>query len=222
MNDNYYKDLWTKPDSYGYKFWNRVNFNDKKYKLQEDVFRKFLKNMRILLQFNKNKPIETVLELGAGSGRMTKIILEELSDIKEYEIIDINPQLSNEIMNDNRIKVYDMDLTEFSGNAEVNGFTIGRKTYDLIVAVEVFMHIKPYLTMGGYVSKEIDAVMRNYCGLLAPSSSYIINIDWAFQPQHSDWCFIHDYDKLYRENGLHPVFEAVIPEIRQKLFCYGK
>ena len=212
-----YKDIWEKGE--GAKFWNTVDFNHPYYKLQEQIFRQQILRYWGLVVFNKiDKFPESVLELGAGTGRMTKILLEVFPNIKKYDIIDINPQLS---FHDDRIKIYYMDLTEYSGvNLVIDGDKHYPEKYDFILASEVFMHIKPDLT-DELPSKEISSVIKKYTNLLAPNGGTILNIDWTSKPEHSTWCYIHDYDKLYRENGLKCIFEVDIPEIKQKLFCYG-
>lgn len=213
---NYYQKIWTESNNHGTLFWENVDFSKKEYKYQETVFRDYIRRLR-------NDGIKSVLELGAGSGRVSNIILQELPSIEKYDIIDIRPQLPEEILNDKRVKVYSMDLTEHSGvNLVIDGDKIYHEKYDLVLAIEVFMHIKPHLSMGGQIRKEIDSVIKKYTNFLAPEGK-IINIDWQFEPNAlSEWCFIHDYDKLYRENGLHPIFTADMKEIKQKLFCYGK
>ena len=85
--------------------------------------------------------------------------------------------------------------------------------YDLIIASEVFMHIKP---------EDIGSVPTKLVKLLEPDHGMIINIDWFYGNQPTTWCFIHNYDQLYRDNGLQPIFTTDIKEINQKMFCYGR
>ena len=203
-----YKDIWEKGE--GSKFWNTVDFNHPFYKKQEQVFRGFLHGFKYIMGYGIHKgKVESVLELGAGTGRMTKIMLQVFPDIKRYDIVDLD--IKEKI--DPRIDRYGpMDITskEF-----VNWFHPDHhnRNYDFILASEVFMHIRP---------EDIERVMKLVCKLaISTGSGTVLNIDWTSAPEHSTWCYIHDYDKLYRENGLKYIFTANIPDIKQKLFCYG-
>jgi SAM-dependent methyltransferase len=205
MND--YKDIWTKGE--GFKFWNTVDFNHPDYKLQESVFRQILTNYNKIFAegglYEGIKP-ESVLELGIGTGRMSKIMLEIFPNIQIYNAVDINFYP----IKINNIGVYNADVADETFFENINAFYSGRR-WDFVLASEVFMHIKP---------EDIERVIKSVKNLLAPNGT-ILNIDWSVQaPQeHSNWCYIHDYDKLYRENGLKPIFTADIH--KQKLFCYG-
>lgn len=207
MSTDYYKDLWNNPKTEAGQFFNKVDFNHQDYKKQEDVLRYFLKGLNALKALYPNqKPIDTVLEVGAGTGRMTKIVVEELNP-KYYGIWDLDIKKDGfpfKIASD----IHQGDITTAAYRGDPPR---GPDSYDLILASEVFMHIKPI---------DISITIQYLSMLLAPQGM-IINIDWYYQPEPSTWCYIHDYEKMYREeNGLHPVFEANIN--KQKLFCYGK
>jgi len=204
---NYYKDLWNNPNTEAGQFFNKVDFQSQGYKRQEQVFRGFLKGLKALKELQEDqKPIETVLEVGVGTGRMTKIMLEEFPDIQIYNAVDINffP------IKINGVGVYNADATDEMFFENINSYYSGRR-WDLILASEFFMHVKP---------EHIQRVIKSLTNLLLAPQGLIINIDWYHQPEPSTWCYIHDYEKMYRENGLEPVFEADIG--KQKLFCYGK
>lgn len=212
-DNNYYSDLWTKEGSHGDKFWKKVDFNHKDYKLQEHIFRETLVSLWNLWRFHIHDELpHKVLEVGVGTGRMTKIMLEVFPDIGIYETVDIDFDLNEfaKVRNSYRNlgTHFGWDIT---GDRFKRWFKAPDYTYDFILASEVFMHIKP---------EDIEDVIKQLSSLLR-SGGKILNIDWFFAPEPSEWCFIHDYDKLYRDNGLHPIFTADIEEIKQKLFCYG-
>jgi SAM-dependent methyltransferase len=209
--DNYYKDLWNNPKTEAGQFFNKVDFNHQDYKEQEKVFRNFLKGLKRLKEvYEDQKPIETVLEMGVGKGRMSEIVLEVYDEnIKQYDVVDIEFD-ENFTLHSSKVDAYELDITSDEFGKTFGLFGNPLKQYDLILASEVFMHLKP---------DDIEKVISGLTVLLTPGG-HIINIDWAFEPQKSEWCFIHDYEKMYRENGLYPVFEATIN--KQKLFCYGK
>lgn len=221
--NDYYKDLWTAPNHHGTIFWRDVNFDTPSYKLQELRFRNMLQSLK---RWNKEyvplREISSVLEVGAGTGRMTKIVIDEFGiddegSIMRYDCVDLQYDrltLAETIgpWNVRKLNWWNMDITGQDFDIIMRG-----KQYDLVLASEVFMHIKP---------SDIETVLKRITSLLAPNG-LIINIDWFYEEEGDDiamkpWCFIHDYDKLYTENGLTPVFIGDIREIKQKMFCYGK
>lgn len=214
---DYYKDLWTKPNNHGTIFWRDVDFNKNEYKLQEHIFRQLLVSIKNLNRLHVDeRKISSVLEVGAGTGRMTKIMLEEfLDDIIYYDIVDINKENLNKVMDnlgtEMALMTYPVvaDITDEEFDISLRG-----KQYDIVLASEIFMHIKP---------EDIEMVLKRVIRLLAPKG-LIINIDWFFEPNalSGGWCFIHDYHKMYEENGLTPLFTADMREIKQKMFCYQK
>jgi ubiquinone/menaquinone biosynthesis C-methylase UbiE len=149
-----------------------------------------------------------VLEVGAGTGRMTIIMLEELPDIEKYYIVDIKAPIKE--LTDLFPRHIEVGIAEHDIIGKEFDLLFRGKQYDMILASEVFMHIKP---------EDIDSVLTRLTNLLAPQG-LICNIDWYHEPEPSTWCYLHDYEKIYRENGLFPVFMMDIN--RQKLFCYGK
>lgn len=212
MND-YYKDLWTKPNQEGTKFFYNVDFNSHEYRLQEHIFRQFLKSLKRLVEQELDgskvqPPIKNVLEVGAGTGRITKIMYEELGFIEHYCSVDINKQKEIEFKSTGIRTRKQLDITDYE---EFDKWFQGSK-FDLILFSEVLMHILP---------KDIDNVISR-CSKLLNDDGLIINIDWASSHEPSEWCFIHPYDELYRKNGLQPVFIRDMVEIKQKIFCYGK
>ncbi len=212
--DNYYKDLWNNPKTEAGQFFNKTDFNHEDYKLQEHIFRQTLVSIKSLINHGIASPIETVLEVGAGTGRMTKIMLEEFPDYNWYTIVEISKdnimKMFKTLGNGNELppNIYPLcgDIIEY--------INLPRKEtdmkYDMVLLSEVLMHILP---------KDIDNVVSK-CSKLLNDNGCIINIDWASSPEPSEWCFIHPYDQLYRNNGLQPIFITDIN--KQKLFCYGK
>jgi phospholipid N-methyltransferase len=225
MNKDYYNSLWWQDyNAHGSLFWRNVNHSLDSYRYQEEVFRN---HISYLVSHN----IQSVLELGAGTGRMTKIVLEELGmedgvfnwphyrGIQKYDCVDLNcgvhmvnimkhlgPALAG------RCNWLNLDITskEFDLIFDSNDHT---RRYDLILASEVFMHILP---------KDIDSVISKVSKLLN-DKGHIINIDWSYSSKEldkSEWCFIHDYDKLYSNNGLVPIGHVSMPSIKQGLYHY--
>jgi phospholipid N-methyltransferase len=208
MSDNYYKDLWNNPNTEAGQFFNKVNFNSKEYQLQEHIFKQTLWSINNMRKWGNQEPISTVLEVGAGTGRMTKIMLEELPDIEKYYIVDIKAPIKE--LTDLFPRHIEVGIAEHDIIGKEFDLLFRGKQYDMILASEVFMHIKP---------EDINSVINKLSSLLAPQG-VIVNIDWYHEPEPSTWCYLHDYDRMYVENALHPIFMMHIN--RQKLFCYGK
>jgi len=219
---NYYKDLWNDPRTEAGQFFNKVDFNSKGYQLQEHVFKQCLWSINNLRKWDNREPISTVLEVGVGTGRMTKIVLEELPSIKMYDMLDIKPlneqkikenlsSIPKEVLKGKELNsCYPMDITKGCFSQTFHPDVV---RYDMVLASEVFMHIKP---------SDLEKTMKRLIDILAPEHGIIINIDWVGEPMPSDWCFIHNYDQIYRDNGLQPIITSNIETINQKLFCYGK
>lgn len=208
---NYYKDLWTKENADGTEFFKKVRFDVFSYKHQEKIFREYIK------QF-KGGDVRHVLELGAGTGRMTKIMLQELPYYRElvnqmnllqtYDCIEVDAEhyidRARKHMGDDFFKTSWLNLDITSKEFEI--WSVGHR-YDLILASEVFMHIKP---------EDIENVIK----ILRNITTDIVNIDWNFDYAKSNWCFIHDYEKLYESVGARKVNIIDMKNIQQSLFHY--
>ena len=226
-NSEYYNGLWWKDyNAHGSLFWRNVDHNQDAYRYQEEVFRNHI-------SYLVSHGITSVLELGAGTGRMTKIVLEELGTkedytnwphhrgIQTYDCIDLNCGVHMVKIMENmtprlagRCNWYNLDITseEFDLIINPNDHT---KRYDLILASEVFMHILPV---------DIDDVITKMSRLLS-DNGHIINIDWSYPTRELDaskWCFIHPYDELYRKNGLTPISYVSMQRIKQGLYHYAR
>ena len=64
---------------------------DKDKRLQEELLIQYLNNI-----FTDNQSLQSVLELGCGFGRITKLLLTNYPGIKEYLAVDLSPhQIEN-------------------------------------------------------------------------------------------------------------------------------
>jgi 2-polyprenyl-3-methyl-5-hydroxy-6-metoxy-1,4-benzoquinol methylase len=149
---------------------------NKKYKLQEQMIVDYLKRISSFL---------TVLEVGCGFGRITKILLSNFSDIEEYVGIDLSPhQIENakeyvKSVKAKRLKFIVSDIESFQSD----------KKYDLVIASEVLMHILP---------AKIDEVIRI---LVNMSKKHVVNIDWYEEKTSTKVAphnFIYQYEKIYQ------------------------
>ncbi len=132
---------------------------------------------------------KSVLELGCGFGRITKLLLTNYSTITEYLAVDISPdqienaktlitstKLPNEVKLDFRV-------------SDIQSLKLD-KEYDLVILSEVLLHILP---------TDIESIIKK---LITLSKKHIINIDWyedeppKNQALHN---FIHQYEAIYKK-----------------------
>lgn len=198
MNEDVFYDTQWK-NTRSIKYYQDFDWKNNDFAIQESAIRKELRSI--------SKKAIDVLELGCGFGRVTKMVLEEC-DTFTYSAIDIsNDQIKNareylgKLWYDNNIAPFVFDITKL--------YTIGRHSaYDLVIAAETLMHIRP---------KDIKHVIK----LMVDHSRHdIISIDWNFDKVESDFCFIHDYHKLYTEAGAKLMNRIDLESIKQSIFHY--
>ena len=162
----------------------------KKYKEEFRPNKKSELQERSLLDYLVNvTPFSTVLEVGCGFGRITKLLLSNFPDILEYVAIDLSPdQIENakeyvrpviETKEDNPLNFIVSDIQSFQGE----------KKYDLVISSQVLMHILP---------SEIEQVINKIVNM---SNEHVINIDWYEEriPRNvAPHNFIHQYEKIYK------------------------
>lgn len=141
------------------------------------------------LKFNK------ILEIGCGSGRYTKILSEFFKPDK-YVAIDISKeQLENakRYVSNDKIDFCCMQVQDL----------IVEEKFDLVFASEVLMHIN---------FNDIEKVIGT---LVSFSTNKIISIDWYNKKnigkELSGYCFMHDYENLFRKNGAKNVRMHILP-----------
>jgi trans-aconitate methyltransferase len=157
---------------------------NKNFELQEKILIDYLKNNVSSSSFS------SVLEVGCGFGRITKLLLSNFPHIREYLAIDLSP---DQIENAKELIKPAIETKEQVPNltflvSDIQSLQI-QKEYDLVIASEVLMHILP---------SEIAEVMRK---LISMSSEHVVSVDWYEQQPPSKAAshnFIHQYEKLYR------------------------
>ena len=155
---------------------------NKNFELQEKILIDYLKDV--------SSSFSSVLEVGCGFGRITKLLLSNFPNITEYFAIDLSPdQIENAkelIRKGTEMKRQDPTVTFMV--SDIQSFQIQKK-YDLVIASEVLMHRLP---------SEIEEVIAK---LVSMSNEHVVNIDWYEQQQPSRAAphnFIHQYEKIYR------------------------
>ncbi|MDQ4013919.1 MAG: class I SAM-dependent methyltransferase [Thermoproteota archaeon] len=151
---------------------------NKKFKLQEQMLIDYLK---------KQISFSTVLEVGCGFGRITKLLLSNFPEITEYAAVDLSPeQIEN-------AKKYVLGVDKRTALrfivSDIQSLELDSK-YDLVIAPEVLLHILP---------SEIKDVIARLEGW---SKRNIVNIDWyeeAVPRKAAPHNFIHQYEVIYRQ-----------------------
>jgi SAM-dependent methyltransferase len=132
---------------------------------------------------------KSVLELGCGFGRITKLLLTNYSTITEYLAVDISPdQIENAKALITSTKLPKEVKLDFHVS-DIQSLKLD-KEYDLVILSEVLLHILP---------TDIDSIIKK---LITFSKKHIINIDWyedeppTKQALHN---FIHHYEAIYKK-----------------------
>lgn len=157
---------------------------NKKQELQERILLDYLKNIS-----SSYSPFSTVLEVGCGFGRITKLLLTNFPNIMQYSAIDLSPdQIENAkafvepviaTREDNPLNFVVSDIQSLESSTR----------YDLVISCEVLLHVLP---------SEIENVMIK---LVKMSNKHIINIDWYEKKTPRNAAphnFIHQYEKIYK------------------------
>jgi trans-aconitate methyltransferase len=175
---------------------------DKDKRLQEELLIKYLNNI-----FTDNHSLQSVLELGCGFGRITKLLLTNYPSIKKYLAVDLSPhQIENAKKyvgsTDNKLTFCLSDIQSLNTN----------KKYDLVIISEVLLHVLP---------SDIDSVIKKVISL---SNKHIINIDWyedKLPPDYkkrATYNFIHQYEAIYKKYTEPSTIIKRIPIKRKKFF----
>lgn len=143
---------------------------------------------------------ETILEVGCGFGRISDLILSRFPDVQDYLAIDISPdQLESARLytGSDKIRFVESDIQSLQVH----------ETYDLVLAVEVLMHIVP---------QEIDHVIAKLVDL---SELHVVNVDY-FEDSRPERLaphnFMHPYERTYKKLS---TVESVarVPIVKRKL-----
>ena len=174
------KNDYLKPNYVPEKYWKKRGKNFENEKIYENSF--YRDQEKKLLSFLDTLQFKSVLEVGCGFGRLTKLLLSRY-DIDDYFAIDISPDLLQKsqetFKNYNKIEFQVSDITNFKTN----------KKYDLVIGTEVLMHVTP------------NEILENLKKLVSVSNRYVVNIDLYNKTEITlpkPHCFIHQYDSLYR------------------------
>jgi SAM-dependent methyltransferase len=177
----------------------KKNFRyDKDKRLQEEFLLTHLNGI--------SGSFKSVLELGCGFGRITKLLLTNYSNITEYLAVDISPdQIQNAKSLLSSTKLPNKVELDFLVS-DIQSLKLDKK-YNLVILSEVLLHILP---------AEIDSIIKK---LITFSNKHIINIDWyadhppRIQARHN---FIHQYETIYKKYTEPSTIIKRIPIKRKK------
>lgn len=167
--------------------------HDPEKQLQEEALIDYLRTI--------DPPFQTILEVGCGFGRISKLILSNFPGIQEYLAVDMSPdQLENakRYVKSDIIRFRESDIQSLQSD----------KKYDLVIAVSVLLHVLP---------SEIDQVVSK---LVSFSKMHVVNVDYyenTKPKQIAAHNFMHQYETIYK--GL-PSVKSVkrIPIVQKKTF----
>lgn len=160
----------------------------KNYKMSFRYTDSFRLQEKILLDYLHGiTPFSTVLEVGCGFGRITKLILSNFSEIREYIATDLSSHQINEA------EKYVNGLRSSRPLrfivSDIQSLDLKNK-YDLVLASEVLMHVLP---------SDIERVIGK---LVNMSSKHVIDIDAYVEKVPKNLAphnFIHRYEKIFRQ-----------------------
>ena len=157
----------------------RLNFMyTDNFRLQEKILLDYLEGI---------SPFSTVLEVGCGFGRITKLILSNFSKICEYIATNLSPHQINEAekyVNGLRSSRPPQFIV-----SDIQSLDLKNK-YDLVLASEVLMHVPP---------SDIERVIGKVVDI---SSRHVVDIDWYEEKlprKVAPYNFIHQYEKIYKQ-----------------------
>jgi trans-aconitate methyltransferase len=166
----------------GKTYYDKFQYNSE-YQEQEKQLIDYLSH----LKFN------SVLELGAGFGRITNLIDREFKPSK-YVVVDISEDQLNHITIPNIIKI----------TSDISKFDTDQK-FDLVIAVEVLMHQLP---------DKVQSIVDN---MKRWSKKHVISLDYDGPSEGlAEHNFSHDYHRLYGE------LKGMIPLDKQSLYHWSR
>lgn len=131
----------------------------------------------------------TVFEVGCGWGRIGKRLIT-MEQVKKYTGIDYNQnrllKFDSELSKDQKDEV-DITLGQCAYLAYPFEIAKAENSVDLVIAVEVLMHIKP------------EDIKHNIERMKRHTKKYIVSVDFVGPIEHDigEHNFLHDYETLY-------------------------
>lgn len=157
----------------------------------------FKVQQEVLMRVIRKQSFCSVLEVGCGFGRIFRKVLNNF-DIDKAVGIDISPhQLMNAKEHIGKRYNYSLVL------GEIGGLPFKDKSFDLVLAVEVLMHV-PF-----------DRIQTVMAELIRVTRKNIIHCDW-YRPSPvsiNEKDFAHNYLRVYEVLGIERVKAIDIPRV---------
>ncbi len=150
-----------------------------------------------------------ILELGCGFGRITRLVTEIFPDAKITALDLSAEQLENARGYCGHNPNISFHQYDFYSGAPLPGCS-----YDVVLAVEVFLH-------------HPRSALRSLLERLSAAAAHVINLDWS-EPwiwETAEHVWVHDYRALYEETGLQCatfVLPQKVDGLQQKLFIAAR
>jgi len=154
-------------------------------------------------------PLGSVLELGCGFGRITRVLAQRFPQTKIHAT-----DLSEDLLVKARKFCGGHENVTFSRHDFCSDAPIPSDGYDTVIAVEVFLHQPTEVVLDLF--RRLPAVAR-----------FIVHIDWSEEwrwatPEH---VWVHPFRKLYEQAGLRCAAFTLpekVDELQQQLFVGGR
>lgn len=123
--------------------------------------------------------------------------MDNFPNIQRYKGIDLVPEQIESC----RHYLSSLEKVELSVGT-VQDLEEADSSYDLVVAVEVLMHIS------------LDEIEIALSQMARVASKYIVNVDWYSLTlmEAGGYCFVHDYNQLYEALGVPSIRVTPIPK----------
>jgi len=171
------------------EYWkNRGKTFSQELSNQPSYVQKYLQNQEShILKSVNSLTFENILEVGCGSGRLTKLI-SQLHPLKKYSAIDISEDLisvAKKKLHTDNIYFQCVDLLQFQTTEK----------FDLVFSCEVLQHIDPG-KIDSIISKLVSFSKHN---LIFVESYDLDQIGYS----KDDYFFMHDYKKIFSQLNLN-------------------
>lgn len=202
------------------KFWTQIGGKEYLSGYEPQSFAYQAQEER-LIQFLRTIRFKTVLEVGVGFGRIMKLVLDNFGDhITAYHAVDISRDQIHEAINYVNDRDYHKNIISYFCPYAIkeifpgmkHAFTQMLRSYDLVLAVEVFMHVVP---------QDLDESISKLGEL---GCKHLVSVDWQTADSKTDTVgipdpinFPHDYAEIYRRL-FGNYTEMPIPESKQSMF----
>lgn len=188
-----------------HKYWDKRGkslyvdnpYSKKEYKEQE----------QLILAYLKDLDFSSVLEIGCGYGRITKLIKQNFK-IQNYLATDLSVDLVKTAFEHNK-EFQDIEFKQ----STIQALDLDKK-FDLVIGTEVLQHVLP---------KDIQSVAQKLINL---SRKHIVNVDISFDKIPKNLArhnFAHNYNEIYSKcSEIKNITEKKLGLLNHSLFHVQK